>query len=439
MTVAVRCRTALGFLSLAGLIMIALAPGASRAADPPPSTPPASTAPATTPPAATPAAQSPASPVRPGIDVLAAGPAMLRGKRVGLLTHQAGIAADGRQTAVILATTPGLKLTALFAPEHGLDGSYDAGEPVPGNIASRTPVFSLFGGVFQPTRQMMDRIDVFVVDLQDVGVRPFTYVSTMALVMNAAREARKPVVILDRPNPQGGQVTDGPVLEPEFRSFIGPYPIPYVHGMTIGELAVLFNRAFGIGADLTVIKMEGWRRRMTWTDTKLPWVNPSPGITSPEAVFHYAATGPTDGTNLWNAVATESRFQAVLAPWIDGPALAEIMNQHRLAGVTFTPSAIPHPRTGVIYRGVRLHITDPAVFKPSATIVTILAEIRRLYPRQFVITPPRRGPYLFDLVWGTKDLRLAILRGDRPADIIARWQPALQRFQRLREAALLYE
>jgi uncharacterized protein YbbC (DUF1343 family) len=389
-------------------------------------------------PAPSPAVAQPPA-VRPGVDMLVADPVILRGKRVGLVTHQAGIAADGRSTAVVLAGIPGIRLTALFAPEHGLDGTYDAGEPVPNNIVSRTPVFSLFGGTFQPTRQMMDRVDVFVVDLQDVGVRPFTYVSTMALVMTAARQAGKPVVVLDRPNPQGGQIVDGPVLEPEFRSFIGPYPIPYVHGMTIGELALLFNRAFGIGADLTVIKMQGWTRRMVWTDTGLPWVNPSPGITGPEAVFHYAATGPVDGTNVWNAVATDSRFQALLAPWIDGPILSDALNQQKLPGVTFTPSAIPHPRTGEVWRGVRLHITDPSTFRPSTTIVTVLSEIHRLYGKQMAFTQPRRGPYLFDLVWGTKDLRIAIARGDRPADIVSRWQPALGRFQKLREASLLYE
>lgn len=424
-------RTALGFLLLVGALISGTPPTVAPAAEPPASAPP---------PAITPtAAPSPSATVRPGVDVLAADPAILRGKRVGLVTHQAGIAADGRSTASVLARMPGIRLTALFAPEHGIDGTYDAGEPVPNNIVSRTPIFSLFGGAFQPTRQMMDRVDVFVVDLQDVGVRPFTYVSTMALVMNAARQAGKPVIILDRPNPQGGQIVDGPVLEPEFRSFIGPYSTPYVHGMTIGELGLLFNRAFGIGADLTVIKMQGWTRRMIWTETGLPWVNPSPGITNPEAVFHYAATGPVDGTNIWNAVATDSRFQAVLATWIDGPTLAGAMNQQKLPGVTFTPSAIPYPHTGEVWRGVRLHIIDPATFKPSTTIVTVLTEIHRLYAKRMVFTRPRRGPYLFDLVWGTKDLRVAIARGDRPADIVSRWRPALQRFQKLREASLLYE
>ncbi len=382
------------------------------------------------------AAQSPE--VRPGVDVLLADPTILRGKRVGLVTHQAGITAEGTSTASAMIGASAIRVTALFAPEHGLDGTYDAGQPVP-TLPGRTPVFSLYGGAFQPTRQMLDRMDVIVIDLQDVGVRPFTYTSTMALVMAAARQTGKPVVILDRPNPQGGLILDGPVLEPQFRSFIGQYPIPYAYGMTIGELALLYNRAFGIGANLTVIKMHGWARRMRWTDTGLPWVNPSPGITGPEAVFHYAATGAVDGANVWNGVATDSRFQVVLTQWIDGPTLAEALNKHGLPGVTFTPSAIPHPRTGQVWTGVRLHITDPASFKPSTTIVYVLAEIRRLYGKQLVFTRPRRGPYLFDLVWGTKDLRLAIARGDPAADIVARWQPALQRFQKLREAYLLYE
>ncbi|MBI3998252.1 MAG: DUF1343 domain-containing protein, partial [Armatimonadetes bacterium] len=253
-----------------------------------------------------------------------------------------------------------------------------------------------------------------------------------------ARRARKPAVVLDRPNPMGGLTVDGPVLEPQFRSFIGLYPIPYVYGMTIGELALLYNNQFGIGADLTVIPMKGWAREMRWEQTMLPWVNPSPGITGPEAVFSYAATGAIDGTNLWNGVATESRFQVVLAPWIDGTDLALRLNRHNLPGVRFTPSALPHPRTGEVWRGVRLHVTDPAQFRPSTTIVYILAEIRQIYGSRLKFARPRRGPYLFDLVWGTKDVRVAIMRGQPAPAIVARWQPALERFGKLRAAYLLY-
>lgn len=375
--------------------------------------------------------------VKPGIDTLLADPAILRGRRVGLVTHPAGITADGRPTSTALAQVPGLRLTALFAPEHGIDGTYDAGEPVP-TLPGRTPVFSLYGGTLRPTPQMLARVDVLVLDLQDVGVRAYTYTSTMALVLEAARDARIPVVVLDRPNPLGGLVMDGPVLEPRFRSFIGLHPIPYIFGMTIGELARLYNRAFGLDAKLTVIPMQGWSRRMTWADTQAPWVNPSPGITSPDVIPVYAATGAVDGTNLWNGVATESRFRVVLAPWIDGAVLAERLSRHSLPGVTFTPSALPHPRTGAVWRGVRLHITDPTAFLPSTTVVHVLAEIRSLYGDRLVFRRPRRGDYLFDMVWGTKDVRLALQRGEPASTIVARWQPGLRRFGRLREPYLLY-
>jgi uncharacterized protein YbbC (DUF1343 family) len=375
----------------------------------------------------------------PGANALAADPSALRGKRLGLVTHQAGVTADGRLSSVALSEVPGIQIAALFAPEHGIDGNLDAAETVP-TIVGRTPIYSLYGASFRPTREMLSRIDALAVDLQDVGVRPFTYASTMSHVMSAAREAGKPVVILDRPNPMGGLTVDGPVLEPWLRSFIGMHAIPYVHGMTMGELASLYNSAFGIGAKLTVIKMQGWKRNMRWADTGLPWVNPSPGITGPDATFHYAATGPTDGTNLWNGVATESRFQVVLAKgWIDGPALAAALNAHNLPGVRFSPSAIPHPRTYEVWSGVRFHVTDPAAFQPSTSMIYVLAEIRRLYGAQLVFRKPRRGPHLFDMVWGTADVRLALTKGQAAPAIVARWQPALERFKRLRRAHLLYD
>jgi uncharacterized protein YbbC (DUF1343 family) len=361
----------------------------------------------------------------------------LRGKRIGLVTHAAGVTADGRLTADALAAAAGIRVTALFAPEHGITGGYDAGEAVP-TLPGRTPVYSLYGGGFRPTRQMLARLDVLVIDLQDVGVRAFTYTSTMAHVMAAAREANKPVVVLDRPNPLGGLTVDGPVLEPQFRSFIGMHPVPYVFGLTIGELARFYNDVFGIGAKLTVIPMRGWMRAMTWAETGLPWQNPSPGITGPLEPFYYATTGPVDGTNLWNGVATESRFRVILATWIDGPRLAERLNRRGLPGVKFSPSAIPHPRTGRVWAGVRLNIDDPKRYLPSTTMVYVLAEIRALHPDRFKFAQPRRGPYLFDLVWGTKSVRLALQRGDTAAKIVARWQPALDRFKTRRQAYLLY-
>lgn len=375
--------------------------------------------------------------VRLGVDAFLNDPTLLQGRRIGLVTHPAGVTREGLSTARVLTQVPGVRLTALFAPEHGFDGTSGAGQTVP-TIPGRTPIFSLYGGAFRPTRDMLARVDVLVVDLQDVGTRPYTYASTMAMVMAAAREAGKPVIILDRPNPLGGVTLDGPILEPQFRSFIGLYPIPLVHGMTIGELARLYNDAFGIGADLTVISMEGWSRTMSWSDTRLEWVNPSPGITSENAPFFYAVTGPIDGMNLWNGVATTSRFQVVLAPWIDGVRLAERLNRRNLPGVRFTPSALPHPRTGRVWRGIRLQITDRLQFRPAATTIYILAEIRAMYADRLAFHRFRSGRYLFDTVWGTKDTRLALTRGDSAEAIIARWQPGLQRFQRLREPYLLY-
>ncbi|MBI4277633.1 MAG: DUF1343 domain-containing protein [Armatimonadetes bacterium] len=384
-----------------------------------------------------PAAAGPTPAIRLGIETLLANPSSLRVLRVGVVTHQAAVTRDGRLTAEALIQAPGVRVAALFAPEHGFDGTRDAGEPVP-TIPGRTPVYSLYGRNLRPTRQMLARVDVLVIDLQDVGVRPYTYGSTMALVMTAARAAGKPVVVLDRPNPMGGLIVDGPVLEPAFRSFIGLHPIPLVHGMTIGELARLYNDAFRIGARLTVIPMKGWRRMMTWADLGLEWVNPSPGITDEELPAYYAATGPLDGTNLWNGVATSSRFRVVLAPWLDGEVLAAALNEHNLPGVRFTPSALPHPRTGQGWYGVRLHVTDPIAFRPATTAVYILAEIRRVYGNQMVFKQPRRGRPLFDVVWGTRDVRLALSRGDPAAKIVARWHHGLEQFRRLRKPYLLY-
>ena len=375
-------------------------------------------------------AQSPE--VFPGVDGVELAIDALTGRRVGVVTHQAAVSRDGRLTMLVLTSLPDVQLSALFAPEHGL------GDDAPISLPANTPVYSLFGRVTQPTRQMLSGVDVLVIDLQDVGVRPFTYATTMALTMEAARSAGKPVIVLDRPNPMGGLLVDGPVLEPKLRSFIGMYPIPYVHGMTIGELAQLYNRAFGIGADLRVVPMRGWSRQMLWADTGLPWVNPSPGLLTGDSPFYYATTGAIDGTNLWNGVSTDSRFQVILAPWIDGARLAERLNGYRLPGVIFSGSSVPLPFTKKIWSGVRLQVTDPSTYRPLTTTVYVLVEIRKMYGNHLVFRLPRHGPPLFDQVWGTRQVRLGILRGDDAATIVARWQPGLQKFLALRQQYLLY-
>lgn len=376
----------------------------------------------------------PPGPTRPGVDVLLESPGLLQGRRIGLVTHAAGLTSTGDTTFAALARDPRFAITTLFAPEHGLAGTIPAGQPVP-DIAGRVPTYSLYGGTRRPTPDMMANVDVFVIDLQDIGARAYTYVSTMALVMQSAREAGKPVVVLDRPNPQGGIQVDGPVLDTAFRSFIGMYPMPMVHGMTIGELAWLYNSAFDIDAQLTVVPMRGWSRRMVWEHTGLPWVRPSPNIPTMLTPFYYAATGVVDGTNLSAGIGTPHPFEVVLSPWLDGTRLAGRLNAAGLPGASFEPYA--YIRNGVLLSGVRLVLSDPLRFKPATTAVHLLAEIRRQHPRHFRFVL-RGGRYIFDTVWGTDRIRKDIARGAPATAIVARWEPDLRRFLLLRNSYLIY-
>jgi uncharacterized protein YbbC (DUF1343 family) len=376
----------------------------------------------------------PGTQTRPGVDVLLESPGLLQGRRIGLVTHAAGLTSAGEATSSALVRDGRLTVTALFAPEHGLSSAIPAGQSVP-DASGRVPVFSLYGATRRPTAEMMDRIDVFVVDLQDVGARAYTYVSTMAMVMQAARDAGKPVVVLDRPNPQGGLQVDGPVLDPAYRSFIGMFPIPAVHGMTIGELAWMFNASFDVNANLTIVPMRGWSRRMVWEDTGLPWVRPSPNIHAMTTPFYYAATGVLDGTNLSNGAGGAGPFEVVVAPWLDGARLARRLNALGLPGVRFEPHMMI--RTSGFAAGIRLIVTDPWRFRPATTAIHILAEIRRQHPTRFQFVA-RNGRYIFDLVWGTDRIRKDIVRGAPAAAIAARWEPDLRRFQALRSAFLLY-
>lgn len=385
------------------------------------------------PPAAISSAQQAGS-TRSGVDVLLEMPGFLPVGRIGLVTHAAGLTGAGEPTSSALLRDPRFSVAAMFAPEHGLAGTVPAGQAVP-DQAGRVPVYSLYGVTRRPSPEMMAGIDLFVVDLQDVGARAYTYVSTMALVMEVARSAGKPVVVLDRPNPQGGMQVDGPVLEPAYRSFIGMYPIPLVHGMTIGELAQLFNGLYDINATLSVVPMRGWTRRTTWQETGLSWARPSPNIRTMMTPFYYSATGVLDGTTLSAGVWTQHPFEVVVSPWLDGYRLAARLNGIGLPGVTFEPYEAL--RGEVNHRGIRLHVHDPLRFKPAATAVHILVEVRKLHGTQLSFVP-RGGRYIFDFVWGTSSVRKAILRGAPASAIVARWEPELRRFQMLRSPYLIY-
>ncbi len=376
----------------------------------------------------------PAGPVKPGVDVLLDSPSILPGRRIGLVTHAAGLTSSGETTAAALLRDARFTVTALFAPEHGIDGTIPAGQTVP-SATGQVPTYSLYGATRQPTPEMMATIDVFVVDLQDVGARAYTYVSTMAMVMQAARDAGKPVVVLDRPNPQGGVQIDGPVLDPVYRSFIGLFPIPMVHGMTIGELAQLFNGEFGIGADLTIVPMRGWTRRTVWEQTGLPWVRPSPNIPTMHTPLYYSATGVLDGTNLGNGIGTPHPFEVVLAPWLDGTMLSQRLNALTLPGVSFEPYVFV--RNGAPLGGTRLIIREPLRYRASATAVQMIVEIKNQHPQHFQFVE-RNGRQIFDFVWGTDAVRKDVLRGAPAGAIAARWEPELRRFDIQRTPYLIY-
>ncbi len=278
-------------------------------------------------------------PIRPGIEVLLEDSLhLVEGRRVGLITNQTGVDASGRSSIDRIHEHPGVELVALFAPEHGIRGTADPGETVEDGVDVDTgvPIHSLYGAVRSPTPEMLDGIDVLLVDYQDIGARYWTYVSTMTLAMEAAAEQGIPVVVLDRPNPIGGAV-QGNILDSAFATFVGRYPLAMRHGMTPGELARYYQGEGGIGGELHVVPVEGWRRDMPFAETGLPWVRPSPNMPDVESATHYPGTCLFEGTVLSVARGTEAPFQQIGAPWLDGEALAEAMNAYGLTGVRFEP------------------------------------------------------------------------------------------------------
>ena len=373
--------------------------------------------------------------VWPGVDVLIARAGDgLAGKRVGVITHRAAAGVGGWPTATLLAVHSPLRVVALFVPEHGFAGDLPAGVMVP-HTQGEVPIYSLYGLDRSPTAQMLADLDVLVFDLQDVGARAYTYISTMALAMQAAALHNKLFVVLDRPNPLGGERVDGPVLDPAFASFIGIYPLPAVHGMTIGELALLFNQEFGINARLAVVPMKGWEGRMQWEDTGLLWFRPSPNIPSPIAAQLHAATGMLEGTNLSVGAGSGVPFETVTAPWVHADRLAARLNAQRLPGVRF--EAIWVGPRGQRRGGVRLVLTDTRQFRPATTAAHILTAVQGLYPDKLHFSA-NWGRYTFDLVWGTDTVRKAIRRGEAADRIVAGWADGLQRFQAMRQRYLIY-
>lgn len=313
--------------------------------------------------------------------------AWLLNKRVGLITNQTGINSQlGSTVDLFMQQASDYTLVAIFSPEHGVSGSAYAGEAVAGKKEGKIPVYSLFGETRRPTDAMLKGIDLLVYDIQDIGVRPYTYLTTLCYVMEEAAKRNIMVIVLDRPNPQGGVVIDGPMLDNERRSFVGYLNIPYCHAMTIGELALYFNEQSAVGCKLRVVPMKGWKRSMTYQETGLPWVPTSPNIPEPDTPFYCATTGLMGEIELVNiGIGYTLPFKLVGAPWIEAEKFAAQLNDHKLPGVSFIPYYF-RPFYGLYKgsdcQGVKIVITDPSQYRPLATQYLLLGVLKILYPEQ---------------------------------------------------------
>ncbi|HNY91222.1 MAG TPA: DUF1343 domain-containing protein [bacterium] len=389
-------------------------------------------------------AGTPASkPVKLGVDVLVSDPPpLIQGKRLGLITNATGLTSGHESTIDALRRLPGIQLVALFGPEHGVRGDAEAGAAVEGYVDARSGirVFSLYGRNHKPTPEMLEGVDVLLYDIQDIGSRPYTYIYTMAHGMEAAKENGIPFVVLDRPDPLGGMLVEGPVLDPRFRSGIGLYPIPYVYGLTAGELARLFNEEFGIHCDLSVVAMEGWRRGMAFEETGLMWVPTSPHIPQAQSVRHCAAVGSIGELHQVDVgVGMPGPFEYAGAPWITAEELAGELNGRNLPGVFFRPlHYTPFYGTfkGVKLQGVQIHILDPVRFQPVAVQIHILCALQKLYPERNIYDTSRID--MFNKAMGTDRVWKQICAGAGAEEIIASWQNGLQQFEPLRQKYLLY-
>jgi len=372
---------------------------------------------------------------------------LLGGQSVGLLCHPASVTADLTPAAEALMRVKDVNLRRLFAPEHGITGAAQdlvlvghEKDPLTG-----LPVMSLYGRRLDPDPRVLEGLDALIVDLQDVGARYYTYNWTMALAMKAAARANLPVIVLDRPNPLGGERLEGNWPEAGWSSFVGLYPLPIRHGMTMGELAGYLNDRHELGCDLTVVPMLGWRRGMAWGDTGLPWVAPSPNMPTPDTARVYPGGCLVEGTNLSEGRGTTRPFEWIGAPYLDGPRLARALERRGLPGVRFRPVGFEpafHKWKSQRCGGVQIHVTDAARFKPFAAYLALIAEARRQAPRHFRW---RRPPYEFervrlpmDLLCGGPGIRRAIERGVSLARLETSWRPDLARFARARRPYLLY-
>ncbi len=390
-------------------------------------------------------------PVRTGIDVLIENKfSVLQGKRVGLITNPTGVTAGLSSAVDVFAHSNQVKLVALFGPEHGVRGDAAAGSRVDSYVDSATglPVYSLYGKTTKPTQEMLKGIDVLVYDIQDIGIRSYTYIATMAKAMSAAAEHGIEFVVLDRPDPLTGNAVEGNVLDPKFKSFVGMFPIPYVYGMTCGELATMLNNEGwlegGTKCKLTVVAMEGWNRSMWWEDTGLQWVPTSPHIPNAATALFCAATGilgELDGLSV--GIGYTLPFQLVGAPWIDAAQLAHELNGINIQGVYFRPTVYT-PFYGAMQgkqvNGVQIYFLDRSKVNLVNIQLYIVQAINGLYPARDIFNHSDSSRIkMFDNVMGTDAVRIALQQKVPAASIIAGWKKEIDSFMRIRNKYLLYE
>ena len=375
-------------------------------------------------------------PVNAGIDVLrASGFAAVKGLRLGLLTNHTGRARDGAATIDLLAGAPGVTLVKLFSPEHGIRGILDSAVESTTDEKTGLPIYSLYGQTERPTADMLTGLDAIAIDLQDIGTRFYTYMTSMAYMMEAAAARHIKVIVLDRPNPIGGTEIEGPGFDPDTTGFTNYFPaMPIRHSLTIGELAKLFNGERGIGADLTVVPIEHWSRDEWFDETGLGWINPSPNMRTLYAATLYPGLGAFEMTNLSVGRGTDTPFEQIGAPWIDGVRLADALTSRRLAGVRFypvrfTPSSSTYANE--VCQGVFITITDRAAVRPVRVGIEVVSAILRLFPGSLEVD---RAARLFGSADGLRRLKA----GEDPASIAASWAAAEAGWRTTRAKYILY-
>lgn len=376
--------------------------------------------------------------VKLGVDVLQeSGFAALRGKRVGIVTNHTGLNSGGVHLVKLLNAAEGVKVEKLFSPEHGLYGIKD--EKVDDMVDAETglKVYSLYGKTRRPTPEMLAGLDVVVFDIQDIGTRFYTYISTMGLLMEECAKAGVEVVVLDRPNPIGGVRVEGPIADKAHQGFTAYGPIPVVHGMTVGELAKMFNAEYGINAELTVVPMTGWKRAMLWDETGVKWVNPSPNMRSPLQALLYPSVGLLEASNVSVGRGTETPFELFGGPYVRGEELAKALNEAGLAGlrfeaVKFTPVNTVHKMNKVACEGVRVILTDEKAYDGVRAGVAFAWTLEKLYPADY------QQELLVKML--QNDAAVAgVYKMENPAGANELWEKELAGWKALRGKYLMYE